>query len=313
MTSRTLVTAPGLEVRSRWTGYNAEQKASYATKRKMTIEEVENELNKTTPTITPREVRIFEGSFNAATTFTESFSRVCLSGSIEKAYEGIHALRIKIGDRLFSHIEADLGNNNIAEFFGWISRGFAWFVYQFIKTEMAAWQSHKNHIFYVYNPDTSWYGPFEELVRQEPLPSCFGGYSYDLNAIFWLMVSNQRTLAKTTPPTGNTVFHLLVPAHTAFVVPQTLLIDKVGSLIIKGIRYKGTKLAWFDLLYPPETVMLQDVGNLSRTEPGDTPPSLEPGLLWLAQGLLASVIPGKLYDEPSIVDAYFLGSPKYHL
>ena len=59
------------------------------------------------------------------------------------------------------------------------------------------------------------------------------------------------------------VFHLLVPLDRFSAIAQPFHITPdIGPLVIKGHRYNGANLAWFNFLSPPPLVIMQHVGNI---------------------------------------------------
>lgn len=216
--------------------------------------------------ISPRNVLIPSNAFNASPAFTSLFASAAIVGV---------ALLSKLGDELRKmnmHVEDirdELGVQSAAMIQGWQNNGYGTFIYDTVRGEIddhGGDATVGRHAFYLYNRTTTADVVFKNMVRNNPFPPSFGGFSSDLEAIFRLMWANRQTLRATLPrdEADAIVFHLIVPAKRTIAILDRMVIHaSIGKLVIKGHMDEGCCYAWFNFVWLPSQVVLHDVRNLN--------------------------------------------------
>ncbi|OAQ61392.1 hypothetical protein VFPPC_09239 [Pochonia chlamydosporia 170] len=228
------------------------------------LRDAENAVNNN-PTIHPREVHIPANGFNASNVFTSVFAASAIMGSVLLTNTTGELQNISAHVR---GIRDELSTQSTAITAGWRNDGYGTFIYKFLKTEIndhGGPKSVGHHAFYVYNPSTIADVEFKEKINHQPLPSSFGGYGSDLQALFSLMWANRRTLRATMPreEADAIVFHLLVPAKRTLVILDRMSIhESVGPLKIKGHKDEDACYVHMNFVHLPREVTLHDINNL---------------------------------------------------
>ncbi|EUC42996.1 hypothetical protein COCMIDRAFT_102023 [Bipolaris oryzae ATCC 44560] len=135
--------------------------------------------------------------------------------------------------------------------------GFAQPVYDFIKEEIDNIDEAEadKHRFFVYHPDTNWYGGFRRLIREDPLPPTFCAKSDDLDALCQYMQCVRAQCGK------DVIFHLLIPAWGRISIKEPLHFpDCLQPFQVKGRKHKGKPYVEFNLPAAP-TGLLHGVAN----------------------------------------------------
>ncbi|KAH0423698.1 hypothetical protein CcaCcLH18_11994 [Colletotrichum camelliae] len=212
------------------------------------------------PSVLPRTVHIPSNAFNAGADFTNLYAGTAIGGVALLAMT-VDQLG-KLGKQL-SGIKDELEVQTAAIVQGWHEKGFGSFIYDFAKTEIDEYDGDASvgkHAFYIYNPTTSAEIVFKQKVKEQPLPSSFGGISDDIEAIFRLMWANRQALraTMTREEADKVAFHLLVPAKRTWAMVDPLVIDEsIGRLTIKGHMDEGSCYASFNFgRLPPQQVKM---------------------------------------------------------
>jgi hypothetical protein len=278
---------------------------------------LEVDIPKILDNIESREVRIIKNAFNSSAAYTNGFMRAAIVTTFIEVGAGVAALR-NIGIQL-EGIKETLDKQTLAMVGGYGTEGFGKFVYNFVRSEIAAHKSRRGvfapchrtrlekHVFYVYNPDTVWVPVFEAWQRKKSLGRCFGGYSSDLQAIFLLMWTNRQTLVETREDGADIVFHLLVPGDYFYAINQPFIIHPdLSPLVIKGHSYKSKNLFWFNFEVPPGVTM-EKVGNI-RDIPKSTPVENQVAIGAWAGTFVAGVVAAACPPLAPVAGAAFIGS-----
>lgn len=234
-----------------------------------------------------KEIKVISETFNSSPRFTDTFKS---AGDLYTVpillYSAVEAIK-QIGHAL-DGIKDELSLSNVAKIQGWENDGFGSHVHRFVRNEMqSASQKQgagdtREHYFYVWHPDTSWYQTFEELLREKPLGHNFGGYHSDLATISIRMSCDRATLAKHTETGRAALFHLLVPAYEPIVVKDPVEFHPdMCPLDICGQKHRGVELVWFRFRQHP------DRGTVTVSHIGQLPNSYLDANMYIAGGLIA--------------------------
>ncbi|KAJ5963182.1 hypothetical protein N7481_002893 [Penicillium waksmanii] len=142
--------------------------------------------------------------------------------------------------------------------------GFAKPVYDYIQKRMNDVDTAelKNHRFFVYHPDTNWYGAFHRMIRGNPLPPEFCAKADNLDTICRFMEDVRRTLIDESVNGKNVVFHLLCPSWYTISIKEPLHFpDSLSPLRVEGEKHKGKELVELNLPAAPAG-LLNGVANV---------------------------------------------------
>ncbi|PNP52591.1 hypothetical protein FNYG_15829 [Fusarium nygamai] len=142
--------------------------------------------------------------------------------------------------------------------------GFARPVYDFIQKkihDINQLERHK-HRFFVYHPDTNWYGAFHRLIRESPLPPEFCAKADNLDTICLFMQDVRQRLAEASDGGESVVFHLLIPSWYSIFIREPLHFpDSLQPLRVEGEKHKGKELVEMNLPAAPRE-MLSGIANV---------------------------------------------------
>lgn len=136
--------------------------------------------------------------------------------------------------------------------------GFAQHVYDFVKegTDNIDEAEGDKHRFFVYNPDTDWYGAFRRLIRQNPLPPTFCAKSDNLDTLCQYMQDVRAQCGQ------GIIFHLLIPTWYRISIKEPLHFpDCLQPFQVEGRKHKGKPLVEFNLP-AARTGLLHGVANV---------------------------------------------------
>lgn len=175
---------------------------------------------------------------------------------IAQAYEVIQVLT-EISEHL-----GEANNINVSGSGG--PNGFAAHVYDLVKerTEAISPMESLNHRFFVYHPDTNWYGAFNRLIRDNPLSPTFCAKSDNLDSLCRYMQAVRTQLSTESECGKDVVLHLLIPSWYRVSIKQPLHFpDCLQPFRVEGRKHKGRPLIEFNLPAAP-TGMLDGVANI---------------------------------------------------
>nr|CEG04403.1 unnamed protein product [Fusarium clavum] len=142
--------------------------------------------------------------------------------------------------------------------------GFARPVYDFIERKINDVDptERQNHRYFLYHPDTNWYGAFSRLIRDRPLPAEFCAKSDNLDTICRFMGDIRRTLIEERTNGKEIHFHLLIPSWYSIVIREpSHFPDSIHPLSVVGEKHKGKELVEMNLpAAPPQ--MLDGIANV---------------------------------------------------
>ncbi|KAF2009913.1 hypothetical protein BU24DRAFT_427945 [Aaosphaeria arxii CBS 175.79] len=136
--------------------------------------------------------------------------------------------------------------------------GFAQHVYDFVKegTDNIDEAEGNKHRFFVYNPDTDWYGAFRRLIGQNPLPPTFCAKSDNLDTLCQYMQCVRAQCGQ------GIIFHLLIPTWYSISIKEPLHFpDCLQPFQVEGRKHKGKPLVEFNLP-AAHTGLLHGVANI---------------------------------------------------
>lgn len=142
--------------------------------------------------------------------------------------------------------------------------GFAVNVYDFIKDRIDEIDPAEveRHRFFVYHPDTNWYGAFRRLISENRLPPTFCAKSDDLDTLCQYMQAVRTQLNTETECEKNVIFHLLIPSWYRLSIKEPLhFSDSLQPLRVEGQKHKGKPLVEFNLPAAPAR-LLNGVANI---------------------------------------------------
>ncbi|XP_014557263.1 hypothetical protein COCVIDRAFT_26055 [Bipolaris victoriae FI3] len=192
---------------------------------------------------------------------TENMQRAADSADRVTLAQTASAIQIAQGNkaiRILTEINDHLGeSNSIAVSGSGGPDGFAQHVYDFIREETDNIDESEadKHRFFVYHPDTNWYGAFRRLIREDPLPPTFCAKSDNLDTLCQYMQGVRAQCGK------DVVFHLSIPAWSRISIKEPLHFpDGLQPFQVKGRKHKGKPYVEFNLPAAPAG-LLHGVAN----------------------------------------------------
>ncbi|RSM20339.1 hypothetical protein CDV31_000834 [Fusarium ambrosium] len=137
--------------------------------------------------------------------------------------------------------------------------GFARAVYDLIQKKVDDVDQTERHMhrFFVYHPDTNWYGAFHRLIRETPLPPEFCAKSDNLDTICLFMQDVRRRLMEESNKGKDVIFHLLIPSWYSITIKEPLHFpDSLHPLRIEGEKHKGKELVEMNLPTAPNGMLI---------------------------------------------------------
>lgn len=142
--------------------------------------------------------------------------------------------------------------------------GFAQHVYDFakLKVEEINQSERKNHRFFLYHRDTTWYGAFHRLIRQNPLPPTFCAKSNNLDTLCQYMLGVRAELEEKSTNGRDIKFHLLIPSWYHLSIKEPLHFpDELQPFQVEGEEDRGNAMTEFNLPAAPAG-LLHGVANV---------------------------------------------------
>ncbi|CVL09107.1 uncharacterized protein FMAN_14253 [Fusarium mangiferae] len=142
--------------------------------------------------------------------------------------------------------------------------GFARPVYDFILKSISDIDPRERHMhrFFVFHPDTNWYGAFHRLLGKNRLPAEFCAKADNLDTICRFMQDIRKTLIEESSAGRKVVFHLLIPSWYTIHIREPLHFPaSLHPLRVKGEKHKGKELVEMNLPAAPAN-MLNGVANV---------------------------------------------------
>ncbi|KAL6834740.1 hypothetical protein V8C40DRAFT_261432 [Trichoderma camerunense] len=153
--------------------------------------------------------------------------------------------------QVLTDISEHLGEaNNIAVSGSGGPNGFAQNVYDFINERVDEVDPTQGdtHRFFVYHPDTNWYGAFHRLIRENPLSPMFCAKSDNLDTLCQFMQDIRTQLNAESDHGKSIVFHLLIPSWYRISIKEPLHFpESLQPFRVEGRRHKGSPLVAFNL------------------------------------------------------------------
>ena len=229
-------------------------------------EELQKNIPQILRSIRPMEIRVPDGAFNSTPGYAIWFQSAAVA-AIPLILMEISAAIKRVGGKLEA-IHNELAVATVARVQGWATDGFGSHIHRFVRNEMRAQQrDERRHYYYVWHPDTDWYPAFEERLRNEPLPSNFGGYNTDLATLCLWMSLNRHVLRTTTPNGDTAVFHLLIPAYSPIVIEDPITFHRnLFPLVVTGQRHRGLDLVGLNVRGISTELTLQQISNVAPEE-----------------------------------------------
>ncbi|RSL89880.1 hypothetical protein CEP51_000993 [Fusarium floridanum] len=137
--------------------------------------------------------------------------------------------------------------------------GFARAVYDLIQKKVDDVDQTERHMhrFFVYHPDTNWYGAFHRLIRETPLHPEFCAKSDNLDTICLFMQDVRRRLMEESNKGKDAIFHLLIPSWYSITIKEPLHFpDSLHPLRIEGEKHKGKELVEMNLPTAPNGMLI---------------------------------------------------------
>ncbi|KAK9485195.1 hypothetical protein V1527DRAFT_483286 [Lipomyces starkeyi] len=217
---------------------------------------------------------------------------------IAQGYQAIQALNV-----ICDHLR---DSNSITVSGGGGPDGFARPVYDFIQKRINDIDQAKrdNHRFFVYHPDTNWYGAFHRLIRENPLPPEFCAKADNLDTVCLFMQDIRRRLVEESDRGKGIVFHLLIPSWYSVSIKEPLHFPaNLYPLRVEGEKHKGKELVELNLPTAPAGLLhgvanVLDPKSLNKIARGATIATAGPVVGWgingacLALGLFVGAATG---------------------
>ncbi|RMJ18569.1 hypothetical protein CDV36_001688 [Fusarium kuroshium] len=137
--------------------------------------------------------------------------------------------------------------------------GFARAVYDLIQKKVDDIDEPERHMhrFFVYHPDTNWYGAFHRLIRETSLPPEFCAKSDNLDTICLFMQDVRQRLMEESNKGKDVIFHLLIPSWYSITIKEPLHFpDSLHPLRIEGEKHKGKELVEMNLPTAPNGILI---------------------------------------------------------
>ncbi|RSL68914.1 hypothetical protein CEP54_002528 [Fusarium duplospermum] len=137
--------------------------------------------------------------------------------------------------------------------------GFARAVYDLIQKKVDDVDEPERHMhrFFVYHPDTNWYGAFHRLIRETPLPPEFCAKSDNLDTLCLFMQDVRRRLMEESNTGKDVIFHFLIPSWYSITIKEPLHFpDNLHPLRIAGEKHKGKELVEMNLPTAPKGMLI---------------------------------------------------------
>ncbi|KAH0532713.1 hypothetical protein TsFJ059_001366 [Trichoderma semiorbis] len=167
--------------------------------------------------------------------------------------------------QVLTDISEHLGEaNNIAVSGSGGPNGFAQHVYDFINERVDEVDPTEGdtHRFFVYHPDTNWYGAFHRLIREDPLSPMFCAKSDNLDTLCQFMQHIRTQLNAESDDGKSIVFHLLIPSWYRISIKEPLHFpESLQPFRVEGRKHKGSPLVSFNLPAAPAK-LLNGVANV---------------------------------------------------
>ncbi|KAK5989927.1 hypothetical protein PT974_08190 [Cladobotryum mycophilum] len=222
--------------------------------------------------VKPQEMAVIPGAFNSFSVFLDTFRSAAMIGLAPGSVDAVLEKEV--------HTPESLGRlvSSAAKRGGWQEDGFGAHVYRYVKGEMAAvtrqpqnknsnQKQQQHHFFYVWNPETEWHPAFEKQQQKRPLGPQFGGYHHDLATLCLRMRSDRETLIRTTSYGRTALFHLLIPAYQATVVPHKIRFhEDLLPLTITGPHhdeYPVFPFVWLRIPNRPGQLSTSNIGRIN--------------------------------------------------
>ncbi|UPK89698.1 hypothetical protein LCI18_000633 [Fusarium solani-melongenae] len=139
--------------------------------------------------------------------------------------------------------------------------GFARAVYDLIQKKVDDVDKPERHMhrFFVYHPDTNWYGAFHRLIRETPLPPEFCAKSDNLDTVCLFMQDvRQRLIEELKRGIGkDVIFHLLIPSWYSIAIREPLHFPRsLHPIQVEGEKHKGKELVEMNLPAAPNDMLI---------------------------------------------------------
>lgn len=124
------------------------------------------------------------------------------------------------------------------------------------------WPSRsRNHVFFLYHPDTDWSPSFFRRIQNHPLSQRFLGMSENLDALVLWMRFIKEKMAKE----GKKIhIHLLIPAYRPMLIGASLAVpDQLLPMSIHGHIHNSKPYVWLNIPHPARRLSFYEVGNLA--------------------------------------------------
>ncbi|KAI8717098.1 hypothetical protein NCS52_00784300 [Fusarium sp. LHS14.1] len=137
--------------------------------------------------------------------------------------------------------------------------GFARAVYDLIQKKVDDVDQPERHMhrFFVYHPDTNWYGAFHRLIRETPLPPEFCAKSDNLDNVCLFMQDVRQRLIEESNRGKDVIFQLLIPSWYSITIREPLHFpDSLHPLRVEGEKHKGKELVEMNLPTAPNGMLI---------------------------------------------------------
>ncbi|KAJ5381345.1 uncharacterized protein N7496_003773 [Penicillium cataractarum] len=203
---------------------------------------------------------------------------------IAQGYQAIQALNV-----ICDHLR---DSNIITVSGGGGSDGFARPVYDFIQKSIndIDQTTRDNHRFFVFHPDTNWYGAFHRLIRENPLPPEFCAKADNLDTTCLFMQDIRTSLAEQSDHGKDIIFHLLIPSWYSLAIEEPLHFpDSLYPLRVEGEKHKRKELVQLNLPAAPAGLLhgvanVLDPKGLNKIAAGASVVTTLPGVGWGVNG-----------------------------
>ncbi|KAJ2985850.1 hypothetical protein NUW58_g5314 [Xylaria curta] len=215
--------------------------------------------------------RSFADSARIFTCFNAIATTAGIGANIVLAYQGLKVLKL-----IDAHLK-NIATNLDAQTALIAHKDFPQYVYDMISERVAqtSLDPDYDHWFFLWHPDNDWYPGFFHIVKRQPLPPEFCGYTNQIDTAFAFMLAARERIRKsdshsekngrTTRPTK---LHLLIPAYQPILVVEALRIpEEIGDFVIEGRIHSNREFVWLNLP-KDQRHYVQDIGHFETPNQG---------------------------------------------